>query len=283
MQHYYVRCKHCHREYLYCTYGNGPEYGTEEGCSRDYCSECQKAIDNALGKIPVKYTGKFKVIDSTPELMEFFRQVSIAYNNKVENDEHKGVFFPRIVPVFPAGCCASDYDNVDTCVYNGRMFIIEYNDGEYKNARVSLEMEYDCINNCFTNKYWVERGKAYYGHRRPYKLMSKDLVPVQPMSPPSGFSFKLLEPTNWDLVHKYEPKEQKKPEHNKRTYTRVYSGSMVSKILTEARDDTKVAIPDYDINSLYDWMDYQITYEKYEDEGFETITDVKLNFDKNQI
>lgn len=278
MQHYYVRCKHCHREYLYCTYGNGPDYGTEEGCSRDYCSECQKAIDDALGKIPVKYISKFKVIDTTPELLEFFRLVSIAYNNKVENDDHKGLFLPRIVPVFPNGICCSDYDNVDTCIYNGRMFIIEYNDGEYKNARVSLEMEYDCVKKCFTDKYWTEHGKTYYGHRRPFK--AKDLVPVQPMAPPMGITF--CENFDWDLVRKYEPK-RKEPEHNKRTYTRVYGGSVVRNILTETRHDTKVAIPDYDVNSLYDWMDYQITYEKYDDEDFETVTDIKLHFDKNQL
>ena len=31
MQHLILRCKHCHKEYTYCTYGNGPEFGTEEG------------------------------------------------------------------------------------------------------------------------------------------------------------------------------------------------------------------------------------------------------------
>ena len=39
MQHIYRRCKHCNKEYLYCTYGNGPEWGTEEYCSMDYCGE----------------------------------------------------------------------------------------------------------------------------------------------------------------------------------------------------------------------------------------------------
>ena len=47
MQHYRLRCKHCGKEYTYCTYGNGPEYGTQEGCSMEYCAECQKAIDEA--------------------------------------------------------------------------------------------------------------------------------------------------------------------------------------------------------------------------------------------
>ena len=35
MQHYRLRCKHCGKEYTYCTYGNGPEYGTQEGCSME--------------------------------------------------------------------------------------------------------------------------------------------------------------------------------------------------------------------------------------------------------
>lgn len=29
MQHIYRRCKHCNKEYFYCTYGNGPDWGTE--------------------------------------------------------------------------------------------------------------------------------------------------------------------------------------------------------------------------------------------------------------
>ena len=70
MQHLRIRCKHCQREYTYCTYGNGPEYGTESGCSMEYCADCQKAIDEALGKIPKKYTWRWLDICPTLGLLE---------------------------------------------------------------------------------------------------------------------------------------------------------------------------------------------------------------------
>ena len=54
MQHIYRRCKNCNKEYVYCTYGNGPDWGTEKYCSMDYCGECQKEIDDALSDISAK-------------------------------------------------------------------------------------------------------------------------------------------------------------------------------------------------------------------------------------
>ena len=68
MEHWILRCKHCQREYTYCTYGNGDCYGTEEGCSEEYCAECQKAIDEALSKILVKFEPRFVEI-SNPDLL----------------------------------------------------------------------------------------------------------------------------------------------------------------------------------------------------------------------
>lgn len=53
MEHFILRCKHCHKTYTYCTYGN------DDGCSMDYCGECQTAIDKALGNIKVKFEPKF--------------------------------------------------------------------------------------------------------------------------------------------------------------------------------------------------------------------------------
>lgn len=65
MQHFILRCKHCNKEYTYCTYGNGPEYGTEAGCSMEYCAECQKAIDEAFAKIKVKFEPRYVEIQPT--------------------------------------------------------------------------------------------------------------------------------------------------------------------------------------------------------------------------
>ena len=65
MQHYRLRCKHCGKEYTYCTYGNGPKYGTQEGCSMEYCAECQKAIDKALEAIPRRYVVEYTLLDDS--------------------------------------------------------------------------------------------------------------------------------------------------------------------------------------------------------------------------
>ena len=62
MQHLLKRCKHCNKKYTYCTYGNGSIWGTEEHCSMDYCGECQTAINDALSKIPQKYSYKMELI-----------------------------------------------------------------------------------------------------------------------------------------------------------------------------------------------------------------------------
>ena len=62
MEHILRRCKHCNKEYTYCTYGNGLNWGTEEHCSMDYCGECQTAINNALSNIPKKFSYQMELI-----------------------------------------------------------------------------------------------------------------------------------------------------------------------------------------------------------------------------
>lgn len=62
MQHLLRRCKHCNKEYVYCTYGNGPDWGTEKHCSMDYCGECQTAINIALSNIPKKFSYQMELI-----------------------------------------------------------------------------------------------------------------------------------------------------------------------------------------------------------------------------
>lgn len=64
MQHLIRRCKHCGKSYTYCTYGNGPEYGTQEGCSMEYCAECQNAINEALAKIPIRIVKKYTPVNA---------------------------------------------------------------------------------------------------------------------------------------------------------------------------------------------------------------------------
>ena len=80
MQHIYRRCKHCNKEYLYCTYGNGPDWGTEKYCSMDYCGECQKAIDDALSNIPERYSYKMEL---TPKEEYDYINKTIDTNKKL--------------------------------------------------------------------------------------------------------------------------------------------------------------------------------------------------------
>lgn len=70
MKTYYRRCKHCCIEYRFRI--NGHRWGLEDYTS-DYCPECQKAIDDALGKIPVKYEDRWCEIDNSqiPEFVEW--------------------------------------------------------------------------------------------------------------------------------------------------------------------------------------------------------------------
>ena len=92
MQHFKLRCKHCHTEYTYCTHGNGSEYGTEEGCSKEYCARCQKAIDNALAKIPVECQPKYMEIHDS-RIFEMFERVKKNYKESVEENPINGLFF----------------------------------------------------------------------------------------------------------------------------------------------------------------------------------------------
>ena len=78
MQHFLLRCKHCGSKYTYCTYGN------EDGCSMEYCGECQSAINESLDKIPKKIIKKF---DYLTDIEEIFRINSIFDREKKLYDE----------------------------------------------------------------------------------------------------------------------------------------------------------------------------------------------------
>lgn len=143
MEHYILRCKHCNKEYTYCTYGNGPEFGTEEGCSKTYCADCQKAIDDALSKIPIRYTSKM-----IPVSQSDFDTINEAIAKERERyliDLQDGVVFNaiRIIPQL-------GYKNVCGCFLD-RVYYLK---GEKKNGDIEIlySAEYDLINNQLTGK-----------------------------------------------------------------------------------------------------------------------------------
>lgn len=262
MQHIRCRCKNCQREYTYCTYGNGPDWGTEEGCSRDYCADCQKAIDEALASIPKKYTWKWLEIRPTLGLFEALAETK----EKAENSK-----MPMIVPLV-----YSAYDNVDTYVRDGIEYRVEWNDLTPEDKHVNVKMEYNLTNGRFTNNVWKVDTRETYYHARPFKWDEKT-IEVKPMAPPLG---KLLyfDPTGceWDLS---VPKaEKRKPKHIKREYTRTYNGATVRSVLTEGEEKhgCKNGCPYVSPDDLYDFLEYMCTFVRYDDETFETITGVRV-------
>lgn len=144
MEHLILRCKHCKKEYTYCTYGNGPQYGTEEGCSKEYCAECQKAIDNALANIPVKFKPIKVEITDEEEKKKILTQL---YDVKEAQEEKNGISNSiRLLN--------SEYDNIDIYVCNLKTYYIEYNDDTPDDKHLSVEMEYDIVAEKTTSKFW---------------------------------------------------------------------------------------------------------------------------------
>lgn len=154
MEHINIRCKHCKKEYTYCTYGNGPQYGTEEGCSKEYCAECQKAIDNALSKIPVKCKPIKVEITDEEEKKKILTQL---YDIKTKSE--KDNVFHTIMML------SSNYDNIDKYTYNSKTYYVEYNDDTPNDEHLSIEMEYDIIPAKITSNPWktTSRNTFQYG------------------------------------------------------------------------------------------------------------------------
>lgn len=268
MQHLRLRCKHCHKEYTYCTYGNGPEWGTEEGCSMEYCAECQKAIDEALGKIPIKYTWKWLEIRPTLGLFEALTETK----EKVEK-ERKESNMPIIVK---SQIFCSTYDNADTYVRDGIEYLVEWNDSTPEDKHVHIKMEYNLENGLFTNKVWRVDTRETYCHTRPFKWEDK-MIEVTPMAPPLG---KLLyfDPLDFEWDIKTEPRQIKQPEHIRREYTLCFYGKAVKGLMASSGDRKCVFGCDNNVKpeDIYDFLEYKCSFISYDDEDFETITKIRV-------
>ena len=188
MQHYILRCKHCGKEYVYCTYGNGPEYGTEAGCSQTYCAECQTSINNALSKIDVKFRPEFRTIDGVDE-------ETAEKLNKVREDwkeKSKDFVFPVLVKYI-----ASKYDNVEEITADFTTYRIHWNNDNCGKLIKRLD-EFDIKNNRFTNKIWRADKPNGYTECKPSKpVFHADCnVPVEPMSEAVGLLSYMYEREN---------------------------------------------------------------------------------------
>ena len=181
MQHIYRRCKNCNKEYLYCTYGNGPDWGTEKYCSMDYCGECQKAIDDALSNIPEKYSYK----------MELTPKEDYDYINKTIDTqylEYKKEITNNVLGVFGVTCIVmgDEYVDIEGCYINH----IYYTRGTKENGDVEIKqsMEYDLIDKKLTGKKYrfYDKPCMQYKPLTQLKFPSVELLETKPLEPPTG-------------------------------------------------------------------------------------------------
>lgn len=181
MKHIYRRCKHCNKEYVYCTYGNGPDWGTEEHCSMDYCGECQKAINYVLSKIPKKISYKMELIPN----YEFHKINHIITEQKNAYDENiKNKPFAMTEMIGDMG-----YEKIDGC-YIGHVLYIR---GTKENGDIEIKqsMEYDLINKKLTgNKYkFFDNPHTQYKKMNQMKFKLCTPSSEKELNPPQGKNF----------------------------------------------------------------------------------------------
>lgn len=276
MQHYILRCKHCQREYTFCTYGNGPEYGTEEGCSMEYCAECQKAIDKAFGVIPIKFKPERKEIKE-PLLLELFSKIR-EEEKKKKAEKEKDLSFPLVV------CSCSDpdnYDNIETFVHNHKKYQVKWNDKTPDDKHLFVFIEYDILNKKYTDRPWrYDEINSYSFHRNAMKMMTESLamssesVPVRPLGRPTGTLF--FTDFMWDLNTKKNVIETPKPVHVLETHNLNDTGAGIKARVKYGFHQCKVKVKKgINIKKLIDYVDYKYYYEGYKDEDFVTITKIE--------
>lgn len=269
MQHYILRCKHCQREYTFCTYGNGPEYGTEEGCSMEYCADCQKALDS----IPKKFEPReFEIKE--PMLLTLFEK--IRKEEEAKQVEKKESSFPVIVSIPDR----DNYDIIETIQHKNKLYKVKWDEDKPDKKHVFVMMEYDILNKKFTNKVWRYDEKDYYNkrHNASKKMMksfmmhrAKELFPVREMDKPTGILWFVDTPKP-----KIEKKESPKKEHVLRTHESIAIGSCVKATVKYGWYQTKVKLAKgINVKNLIDFVDYKYTYEQYDDEDFATIVKIE--------
>ena len=193
MEHIYRRCKNCNKEYLYCTYGNGPDWGTEKYCSMDYCGECQKAIDDALSKIPERYSYKMELIPK--EDYDYINKTIDTqyqeYKKEISNNLLGGFGITSIT-------MGDEYVDIEGCYINH----IYYTRGTKENGDVEIKqsMEYDLIDKKLTGKKYrfYDMPCMRYKPLSILKFPTVELVKVKPLDPPTGKNF--FDIPEWEVI-----------------------------------------------------------------------------------
>ena len=283
MQHIKCRCKHCHKTYSYCTYGNGPEYGTESGCSMEYCGECQTAINEALGKIDVKFKPKYKEIMPSLGLDKVMEDIK----NKVLKEREDKAYFE-----FPSVICYSDdegYDNVETYTHNGKTFRIEWNDKTPDDKHMFIRMEFDIKAKNFTGRHWeAETNEDTFSEHKSGRAMLERAMekfkesierapfPVPSMSPTMCDLFFMDPILDWDV--KTPESHMRMPRHELHTWKETKSGKHIRNLCMPNNgyvvsfDLAKKEV----LKQLNDEVDYTLEVQKYDDEEWRTITKIEV-------
>lgn len=261
MEHIKLRCNHCQREYTYCTYGNGPEYGTEQGCSMEYCAECQKAIDKAFAKIKVKFEPRYV------EIKPAFGLDKVLEGIKLNQVTDSSVFS------FNVYCSGGNgYENVEEYTHNGKTFHVEYDDGGEKHY--FIQVEYDIENKKYNvDKPWQaeDMGDSY----RFYKSLSHHMtkmtealasITAKNIDPPLGEIFFM---DTWDVeTPKKEIKEPQPKPHKKTAYSFDLTGAQIKLRLQLGQGDCAIILAKgIEKKNIIDIIDYRVTFERYEDEN----------------
>lgn len=270
MQHIKCRCKHCQKTYYFCTYGNGPEWGTEPGCSMEYCGECQTAITKALSDIPVRFKARFKEIMPSLGLDKMLAGIKEA---KTKKEEARESHWPT---VFISGS-GEGYDNIETYTHVGKTFRIEWDDDKPEDKHYFIEMEWDIEKLGYTGNHW--EAKTYedtYSFHQSLKPLTRALenTVAKAMDKPNGDLYFHSVP-EWDIqIAHAEPKPK---EHILRTWTGTYTGEGIKVLLDHGRAFEKVVLGDgLSCDDLVDILDYKTEHQRYDDEDIETITKIEV-------
>ena len=191
MQHLLRRCKHCNKEYTYCTYGNGSTWGTEEHCSMDYCGECQTAINNALSNIPKKISYQMELIPH-----EDFNKI----NKIIDEEKEKRLKESKTMCMCMEMVKNQNYKNIEGC-YIDHVYYIR---GVKENNEIEIKqsMEYDLINKCLTGKKYYDYDKPRNQYKHLYQLpaINIEYLTKNNLPKPEGKINFFIEDYEWEVI-----------------------------------------------------------------------------------
>lgn len=268
MQSYILRCKHCQREYS----------TSEDGASMEYCPECQKAIDKALKKIPVKFKPKQMEI-TEPMLFPLFDRIKKDDEEKHKNGE---LVWPAVIGL--TGEPFDGYDNIDVFIHNRKKYLVKYNDETPEDRHIYVSMVYDILNEKFTKEPWrYDTGSEYIHYRNTMKDMMETLQELytnpRPIDPPSGDLLFMDYPYEWtlhDTAIKNSSIDRTQREHILKTRYHEREGWQIKNDVKHGWYETTVKVADgIDVEKLIDFVDYKYTYQQYDDENVATIIEIE--------